>query len=105
MAAMNFQRYADISSDFESFEDVGKRVQATLEKCVKEHANVKDIVVVTHGDCVVAARLWGFGRDFTVEERTKLQDDGYPTYCSVTTLELAKDGTATCVRVTAPNIS
>jgi broad specificity phosphatase PhoE len=97
MITINFAIYDDSGPEYETFEGVCQRVTGTLQKVVKDFPDAKDIVVVSHGDCVVASRLWGFGRDFTVEQRNKLQDEGYPTYCSVTTLEVTTAGQCRCL--------
>jgi len=101
MAAIEWQIYSSLPG-WEQFADVGKRVVAGLRALAAEvllEGSHREVVVTTHGDCVAVSRLWGSGRDFTISERTRLQDEGYPTYCSVTSLQIDSEGQCVSMRV------
>lgn len=97
MIAINWRIYGS-PPEWEQFCDVGERVVSTLRKLAGEgsHAanggQLRHVVLVSHGDCVACSRLWGMGREFNQIERTRLQNEGYPTYCSVTSLQINAKG-------------
>merc|ERR1711957_393265 len=65
----------------ESFPELGERVRNGIRELGKElHSGgqSRHAIVATHGDCVVAARLWALGRVFDTEQRGILQAAGYP---------------------------
>lgn len=104
MARLNWAIY-ETGPEWEKFEDVGKRTVSTLRKLALEVLNetnggsLKEIVLVSHGDVCVLARLFGLGREFTIKERTRLQDEGYPSYCSVSSLSINGDGQCVSMKV------
>lgn len=101
MIAMEWQVYGT-QPGWEQFADVGERVVAGLRALASEvllAGSHREVVCTTHGDCVAISRLWGLGRNFTISERTRLQDEGYPTYCSVTSLQIDADGQCLSMKV------
>ena len=87
-----------IGSEWESFEDVGARTISTLQSlasevlCEADEGSCREVALVSHGDISAVSRLFGGRREINVAERNKLQEEGYPNYCSVTSLHIDKDG-------------
>ena len=74
----------------EAFEDAADRVIAAVRNFARQAANAASspgaIVAMSHGDCCLAARLWGSAVRPTREARSKVQK--YPSHCSVTSLRV-----------------
>lgn len=105
---------------YETFEDVGARtrgaIQRLAELAVREEQSrseslekerpassrdsgpgiVPAVLVITHGDVCLAARLWASNRPFTPEERERSQATDYPGHCAVTALTI-ETKTGECV--------
>mmetsp|Transcript_45718 Transcript_45718/g.107856 ORF Transcript_45718/g.107856 Transcript_45718/m.107856 type:complete len:154 (+) Transcript_45718:228-689(+) len=95
MEARQWNLYDDVDlSLHETFEELCTRTILAIKE-VAETAIAKeqsDVVVTTHGDVCVAARLWGQKQPLTKEGRKALMSVQYPTYCSVTSLEVDESG-------------
>ena len=95
-------------SNWENFEDVGKRAVATVQRLAAAElvnagaSGATDIILVTHGDVCCALRLWGRGGPIDLEGRQAMQAEGYPMYCSTTTLKV--DTIGRCIGVECDSV-
>merc|ERR1719350_1337302 len=70
----------------ETFEGVAARVRDAVRALARELAGTgREVIAVSHGDCVASARLWALGLPVTQEEK---MSQAYPEYCSVTSLRV-----------------
>lgn len=106
---------------FESFEDVGRRVERFIGRMYKRHASVAvpstlaaaarttspppvspEVVCVSHGDVIFCAKLFALGLPLTLASRTA-NYSLYPRTASVVSLSLGQDGSVVDVETWSPH--
>lgn len=81
--------YADLTSGYESQEDIVNRMRHFTQRVVRQYFN-RHVIAVSHAEVITYGILWAIGADISVEARNSL--DFYPEYGSITKLVFKGSG-------------
>jgi broad specificity phosphatase PhoE len=81
--AMGWRLYTNLPAGYETAEDIMTRVVATIQQMRAAYPG-QEVVCVSHGDVVLAARYWAKGIPFN--DNTKNREALYPATASITAL-------------------
>lgn len=90
------QHIADLGKqleDYESFEQLYARVTDAVRHvaAVAVARHFKSVVIVSHGDCCLAVRMWGKGIAPSSKARAEVLKGDYISYCGVASVAMEVD--------------